>query len=101
MWNGMSASIAGMFGMLHQTKIVRKPEGVGAEFKSIADAQSGCFLTLDIIEGQERNAALDIIEEYYNLGAGNGTTIRLIRPWHGTNCVLVGDSWFANILSNF
>jgi len=81
----------------HQTKIVRKPEGVGAEFKSVACAQTGNILKLDLMEGQERNA----VKEFNNLGAGTGTTMRLTRPWHGTNRVLVGDSWFASLLTAF
>jgi hypothetical protein len=97
MWKDISASIAGIFGMSHQAKIVRKPEGVGAEFKSVADAQSGFILTLDIIEGQERNAA----KKYNNLGAETGKTLRLTRPWHGTNRVVVRDSWFASFLTAF
>lgn len=34
-WKGLCAQFA-VFGIPHQTKIVRKPEGVGAEMKAVA-----------------------------------------------------------------
>ena len=36
------------------TKIKRKPEGVGAELKSVCCGQSGVLLQLDIMEGKDR-----------------------------------------------
>ena len=35
------------------TKIKRKPEGVGAELKSVCCGQSGVLLHLDIMEGKD------------------------------------------------
>jgi len=31
------------------------------------------------------------------LGAGVGTFLRMTTAWHGSNRVLVGDSWFASV----
>ena len=50
-----------------------------------------------IHEGAARNAA----KEYSRLGAGVGTCLRMTKPWHGTNRVLVCDSWFASFLIAF
>ena len=97
MWKGRCHLIAGDEGLPHKTKIARKPEGVGAEFKSLADAETSCILVLDPMEGADRNA----LKEYNNLGAGIGTCLRLTKPWHGTNRVLTGDSWFACFMAAF
>ena len=91
----MCSKIAGIFGLPHKTKIMRKPEGVGAEFKSLADCLSGCMLFIDIMEGMERNA----VNEFNNLGAGCGTTLRLTKAYHASNRVVVGDSWFASLMT--
>ena len=36
-------------GMLHVTKIKRKPKGIGAEFKSLACAESGLLLRFKVV----------------------------------------------------
>ena len=38
-------------GLPHVTKITRKPEGVGAEMKAVADGDTGCILRVDLMEG--------------------------------------------------
>ena len=95
MWKGMCSKIAGIFGLPHKTKIMRKPEGVGAEMKSLADCRTGCMMMIDLMEGMERNA----VKEFNNLGAGAGTTLRLSKAYHGSNRVVVGDSWFASLMT--
>ena len=97
MWKGLCWKIAGIFGLPHKTKIARKPEGVGCEFKSLACVQTGIILALDIMEGSARNAA----KQFNNLGAGIGTCLRMTAPWHGSRRVLVGDSWFASVLTAY
>ncbi|GMF65590.1 unnamed protein product [Phytophthora lilii] len=37
-------------GMPHKTKIPQKPEGIGAESKSIGDGDSGILLGLDLVK---------------------------------------------------
>ena len=43
--------------MSHKTKIPWKPEGVGAEMKSLCCGTTGIMLKLDIMEGKDRQAA--------------------------------------------
>ena len=53
-WTGSKAEYIAE-GMPHKTKIVRKPEGVGAELKAMACGSTGILLKLDYIEGKEAN----------------------------------------------
>lgn len=53
-WTGSEAEYVAE-GMPHKTKIVRKPEGVGAELKAMACGSTGILLKLDIMEGKEAN----------------------------------------------
>jgi hypothetical protein len=96
-WKGLSSRIAGISGLPHKTKIVRKPEGVGCEFKALACVDTGLLLALEIMEGAERNVG----REYRYLGVGVGTCLRMTAPWHGTNRELVGDSWFSSLLAAY
>jgi hypothetical protein len=50
-WKGREAKYT-VDGLPHKTKIQRKPEGKGAELKSMADGDSGILLGLDIVEGK-------------------------------------------------
>ena len=53
-WTGSEAEYVAE-GMPHKTKIVRKPEGVGAELKAMACGSTGILLKLDIMECKEAN----------------------------------------------
>ena len=70
-------------GMPHKTKIARKPEGVGAEMKSLCDGSSGVLLRLDIMEGNQRQATKEFHGEY---SEGTAVTLRLTKDYFGTNC---------------
>jgi hypothetical protein len=80
-------------GMPHLVKIARKPEGVGAEFKSLADPYTGIILFLEIQEGKDAMRAKDWCRE---LGAGAACTMRMTRSWHGSGRTIIGDSWFGS-----
>ena len=56
MWKGLCWIIAGIFGLPHKTKIARKPEGVGCEFRALAYVQTRMLLVLEIMEGATLNA---------------------------------------------
>ena len=43
-------------GVPHLSKIIRKPQGIGVEYKNVADAQTGIMLFLEIQEGKEAMA---------------------------------------------
>ena len=82
-----------MYGMPNVTKIARKPEGVGAEFKSIIDPYTGIILGLELQEGKH---AMRAKEKCAELGAGAACTWRLTKPWHGSGRTVIGDSWFGS-----
>jgi hypothetical protein len=49
---------------------VRKPEGVGAEIKAVADGSTSIIMRLDIMEGKERQAA----KEFADIGCSDKVT---------------------------
>ena len=50
-WNGADGEFVAQ-GMPHKTKVARKPEGVGAEMKSLACGETCILLKLDIYNGR-------------------------------------------------
>ena len=81
--------------MPHVTKIERKPKGVRTELKDAACAQTKAVIALEIREGKEAMALKDYASEYTK--AGTATVLRLTKPWHGSGCVINGDSAFASV----
>ncbi|OQR85202.1 hypothetical protein ACHHYP_20598 [Achlya hypogyna] len=81
-------------GMPHVTKIQRKPEGVGAEFKSIACSQTGILLKLDIVEGTARQSSKQFHQQY---GSGTSSVLRLSQEYFGSGRTVVADSAFASV----
>ena len=81
-------------GLPHQTKIARKPEGVGAEMKSVACAESLLILRVDVMEGKERNRLKQWSQEY---GEGTAVVLRLCAPWAGTGRIVIADSAFSSV----
>ena len=65
-WKGLSA-VFDAEGIPHQTKIQRKPEGIGAEMKAIACGTTSIILQLDLMEGKFS----EILCEYTRLPPGN------------------------------
>ena len=55
-WNGSDGKYR-HDGMPYKTKIPQKPEGVGAEMKSLCCGTTGIMLKLDIMDGKDRQAA--------------------------------------------
>ena len=92
MWYGISREYA-VNAMPHQTKIKRKPRGVGAEAKAVGDGESGVLLRLDFMEGEQRQRAKQYHAEY---GEGTAVTLRLVAPWAGSGRYVVMDSAFGS-----
>ncbi|EGZ30653.1 hypothetical protein PHYSODRAFT_421212, partial [Phytophthora sojae] len=81
-------------GIPHKTKIPRKPEGVGAELKAIADGDSGVLLGLDLMEGAERQRQ----KPYHALfGEGSAIVLRFSEVYKGSGRTVVADSAFASV----
>jgi hypothetical protein len=93
MWHGLEAQYSAE-GLPHTTKIKRKPEGVGAEMKAVADGDTGCILGVDIMEGKKRMATVAYAAEHQ---AGTAICLRLCQPWRHTGRTVVADSAFASV----
>ena len=83
-------------GMPHLSFIIRKPEPLGCELKTIADGVSGVMLRLELQEGKipmSKKAGRRL------LGATTSCTMRLVElaGISGTDRVVVGDSWFSSL----
>jgi hypothetical protein len=52
MWKGQDGAYS-TDGLPHVTKIARKPEGVGAEMKAVADGETGMIMRVELMEGKE------------------------------------------------
>lgn len=82
-------------GLPHQTKIARKPEGVGVEIRCSIDVESMIMLRLELQEGKE---AMQKLKYYEGLGSsGTASVLRLVEPWMKTNRVIYGDSAFGSV----
>jgi hypothetical protein len=76
-----------------EIKIARKPEGVGTEFKSLADGQSGVLLRLDPREELPVQRA----KKYEHLGSSTGAPLRLVEDFFFSSRSLTGDSAFSSL----
>jgi hypothetical protein len=83
-----------IFALPHKTKIMRKPQGIGAELKSLADGESGILLHLELMEGRERQAAKQFCDIYPSSIA---LTLRITSHYFGSNKTLHADSAFSSV----
>lgn len=91
-WKGLSCQFTAM-GIPHLTKIIRKPEGVGAEMKAVACGESGIILKVDLMEGASLMNDKPYQREY---GAGCAVILRLIWHWKDSHRVVIADSAFSS-----
>ena len=92
-WKGLSTTFDAS-GIPHQTKIARKPEGTGAEMKSVACALSLVILQLEAMEGKDANRAKQWTEEF---GEGAAICLRLCQRWAGSARIVIADSAFSSV----
>lgn len=67
-------------GIPHLTKLIRKPVGVGFEYKCMADAESGIMLFLEYQKGKESMEQKKWCDKYANHVA---LSLRLTEMLHG------------------
>jgi hypothetical protein len=92
-WKGQEGKYAAS-GAPHVTKIARKPEGVGAELKAAADGQTNIMLSLDIMEGKERQGN----KKYAHIGSeGTAICMRLCEHYFASGRVIHADSAFSSV----
>jgi hypothetical protein len=84
-WTGQGA---------HLTYLPRKPTPEGVMLKTILDGASRVILGWDFTKVKEIDQQKRWCTE---CGADTSTTLRLTQPWHGTNKILLGDSWFESL----
>jgi hypothetical protein len=83
--------------------ILRKPEPLGTEFKTMACSETGIMLYLEIQRGKAEMPKWSAM--YRELGATSSCSVRAAKEManggqrkteHRRNCIL-GDSWFASV----
>ena len=72
----------------------RKPEPLGVELKSVADTISGMIIHIEVCKGKLNNGLLKWHSEY---GHTTSCVLRCTEAWHGSERVIIGDSWFAGL----
>ena len=82
-------------GLPHQTKIARKPEGVGVEIRCAVDGRSGVMYQLELQESAADMALKPLLQETGK--AGTACLLRLTRPLWNTGRTVYGDSAFASV----
>eukprot|EP00731_Ephydatia_muelleri_P010048 Em0005g634a len=75
-------------------KIARKPQGIGIEYKNLADAETGIILHLEIQEAADIMAKKAYCDRYPKSVA---LVLRLTEMLHGSGRVIHGDSAFASV----
>jgi hypothetical protein len=94
-WKGIDA-LYNVNGMPHVSKQMRKPEGVGAEIKAVADGTTTIIMRLDIMEGKEQQSK----KEFADLKKeGTAITLRLMKPWFSSGRVVHADSAFSSVFT--
>lgn len=83
-----------IFALPHKTKIMRKPQGIGAELKSLADGESGILVNLEFMEGRDAQALKEFCDVYQSSIA---LTLRAVRHYFGTGITLHADSAFSSV----
>ena len=74
--------------------VMRKPEPLGAEYKTLADGDTGVMLHMELQEGKERMQKKQFVKEF---GATCACTLRICQFWWGTGRIVIGDSWFGSV----
>lgn len=92
-WKGLE-NYEAIFTLPHKTKIMRKPQGVGAELKSLADGESGILLNLELMEGKAAQAAKEFTDVHKSSIA---LTLRIVKNYFGSNKTLHADSAFSSV----
>lgn len=81
-------------GLPHQTKIARKPEGVGCEIRCLIDGRAQVMMQLELQETKQQMAQkkfLDVAK------ASTASVLRLVEPWFNTGRTIYGDSAFGSV----
>ena len=75
-------------------RIARKPQGVGMEYKNLADAETGIILHLEIQEAADLMTKKVYCDRYPKSVA---LVLQLTETLHGSGRVIHGDCVFASV----
>ncbi|KAG2783787.1 hypothetical protein Pcac1_g6509 [Phytophthora cactorum] len=92
-WKGVEQKYHHL-GVLHKTKIPRKPVSHDIELKTTADGETGILMEIDIVEENERQRQKTYAAEF---SEGTALTLRLAAPFNGTGRTMVADSVFSSV----
>ena len=81
-------------GVPRLSKIIRKPQDIGVEYRNVADAQTGVMLFLETQERKEAMAGKRYCDRYPKSVA---LTLRMTEFLHGHGHVVHGDSTFVTV----
>lgn len=73
---------------------MRKPEGIGAELKSLCDGESGILLKLEFMEGREAQDQKEFCDTHPSSIA---LTLRIVKHYFRTGITLHADSAFSSV----
>mgnify|MGYP003472404223 CR=1 FL=1 len=94
-WRGLAAKVDdAVVGLPHVTKIARKPEGVGTEYRTLSCGETKIMLQLEIQEGK---VSMQGKEYAKDSGSSTSSLLRLTRYWSGSDRTVVADSAFASL----
>ena len=82
--------------------VPRKPEPLGAELKTAGCALSGMIIRIEVCKGKDTHKDLEYFKaksshDGVEFGHTTSTSLRLVKPWHGSQRVVAADSWFASV----
>ena len=79
-------------GVPHLSKIIRKAQSIGVEYKYVADTQTGNMLFLEIQEGKEAMKRKRYCDKY-----PKSVALTLRRSFAGSGTCVHGDNAFASV----
>lgn len=74
--------------------MLRKPTPLGFCVRTLCDEPSGILLSGDLVEGTENDRAKEFSDEHKPHTA---VTLRVTKPYHHRNKILVGDAYFGSL----
>ena len=82
--------------------VPRKPEPFGTELKTAGCALSSLIIRIELCKGKDTHKDLEYFHDKsphdgVELGHTTSTSLRLVKPWHGSQRVVAADSWFASV----
>ena len=87
----------------HLSWIMRKPEPLGTEFKSVSEAVTGVMMALEITRSKDDHTDEKYDDIVPKLGVSTKVSLRLAEPCMkahtntASKAIFLGDSWFGNV----